>query len=128
MQISSEQDEQVNEILRCWQTGEQAPLTAWNKIKQLLLDWHLAYYVVLTATKVMCHIGNRSGLMLNPYNCHQVGASIHAVGADKDELRGSTVFELSHDPEKAQMAWYKNKELVDNSKALLAPLTGEETD
>jgi hypothetical protein len=107
--------------------SEIGPITRIGKILDILLKHNIAYVVDdIHPTYLMVHPENRSKLGVNPYNVHKVGSYIRKVGGDMKELANAVAFELSPKPaEKAKQVSF-NKELMEHSAGMLAPLSGSE--
>ena len=86
----------------------------------------LSYRVKLHTSQVMCHPKNRGGLMLNPYNAHKNLDTVHKVGANMKELHAAVCVEVSGRPDVKASEIAANRNLIDASDGLLAPLSGEE--
>ena len=104
---------------------DMGPLSIWNDVKKILLDEGIAYEVpVVCPSRVLCHTENRGGLGLNPKTCHRTGARILRIGCDRDELEKTVSMELH--PSRSEEQFRFNRELVERSAGLLAPVSGNE--
>lgn len=103
------------------------PITQWGQVLELLQEAKIAYEVdEVNPTLLLVHPDNRSKLGVNAFNAHRVGAYIKRVGADPQELKKATAFELCPlEPKRSQQIEF-NRVLVDRSSGMLAPLSGGE--
>ena len=103
------------------------PITQWNQALEVLMDAKIAYVVEnVPSGLLMVHPDNRSKLGVNAFNVHRVGRYIKRVGADLNELRKATAFELCPIDPKRSVQLDFNQQLVDKSAGMLAPLSGGE--
>ena len=106
---------------------EIGPVTQWNQALEALLKAKVAYVVEdVHPSLLLVHPENRSKLGVNAFNAHRIGAYIKRVGADLQELKKATAFELCPvDPHKSRQLEF-NKNLVARSAGMLASLSGGE--
>ena len=116
----------VQSILDNARTGQVAPGTAWQDIRDILLKHNIARTTMVHPDQVMIHPSNRGGLGVNAYNVHSNGAKIKSQGVVSSELEKAVVVEASPAPDTkaAQVAF--NTNLINRSKNMLAPLNGSE--
>ena len=81
-------------------TTEVPILTTW---KTILLELRHGAVVgeprTLNTRAVLCHNKNRGGSMLNGFSAHANGVKVLKIGADRAQLIGAVVFEMSPFPE-----------------------------
>lgn len=106
--------------------GKLAPITAWKDCVDRLLKDKVAKQIVAEADEFMIHPSNRSGLGVNAYNVHRVGAMLSKIGVDPAELEKAVAFErMPTDPMRSSQVAF-NQKLISSSKGMLAPMTGAE--
>ena len=103
------------------------PITQWGLALEALREARIAYEVdEVNPSLLMVHPDNRSKLGVNAFNAHRVGAYIKRVGADMQELKKATAFELcALEPKRSEQIEF-NRALVERSSGMLAPLNGGE--
>ena len=106
--------------------GEGGALTRFNKAMRLLESQNIPYKVRLFCWEVLVHKDNRGGLGLNPFDVHKNIKTVKQIGADRDELRKATAFELAQTGPSRKEQLDFNQRLIDRSNELLAPITGKE--
>ena len=106
--------------------GLLAPITAWKDCIDRLIADKVANKVICLPEEFLIHPSNRSGLGVNAYNVHRVGAMLKQIGVDPAELEKAVAFErMPTEPMcSSQLAF--NEKLVSASKGMLAPVSGRE--
>ena len=72
------------------------------------------------------HPKSRAGFMLNGLSCHASGANVKPIGANREELHGAVIIEISPFPDVQKTQIDANIKIAAASKGLLAMPTGEE--
>ena len=101
-------------------------LAKWNKILGVLSEAKIAYTRNVMVSELFTHPRNRSGLGVNPHNCHANLSVICAVGADRGHLSKACAFEMFADGPRRQHQVDFNLNMIAQSEGLLASPTGEE--
>ena len=65
--------------------------------------------------------------MLNGFNAQANGVKVKRIGANREELHGAVVIELSHFPNERSLQIVSNQKVAVASKDLIAPPNGQET-
>ena len=123
---SAELTDYVNGRIQMHRDGQLAPITAWKDCIDRLLTEKVARQEVHEPDEFIIHPSNRSGLGVNAYNVHRVGAMLKQIGVDPAELEKAVAFErMPTEPMwSSQVAF--NEKLVSASKGMLAPVSGRE--
>ena len=107
-------------------SGKRGPKTALKDILEHLSEHNIVLRQTLTVEQVMVHTANRGGLGLNAFNAHVNGEKILDIGVDEDELTKALAFQrMPLEPQRSEQLAF-NQRLVDSSKGMLAPMTGQE--
>ena len=107
--------------------SEMAPLTKWTRIVAELKVANIVYTMDDVSPKLMLvHPDNRSKLGVNAFNAHRTGAHIHKVGADVEQLKKATCFEMCPTEPLRSVQVDFNDRLVRLSDGMLAPVNGSE--
>ena len=106
--------------------GALPPATAWQDIKDTLIEERIARVATVKPGLVLVHMQNRGGLGVNPFNVHRNGAKIKSNGVVTEELEKAVVIEISPSPTVAAKQHAFNVDLILRSKGLLAPMNGSE--
>jgi len=116
----------ISERIEMHRNGKLAPITAWKDCVDRLSKEKVAKQIVAEADDFIIHPSNRSGLGVNAYNVHRVGAMLRQIGVDPAELEKAVAFErMPTDPMKSSQVTFTQK-LISSSKGMLAPMTGAE--
>ena len=116
----------INGRIEQHRDGKLAPITAWKDCIDRLIEGKVAKNLVAEPDEFLIHPQNRSGLGVNAYNVHRVGAMLKQIGVDPSELEKAVAFErMPMDPMRAAQVAF-NEKLISASKGMLAPLTGSE--
>lgn len=97
-----------------------------QKILQLLSDKGCMYTQVLQPHLLIVHSQNRSGMMLNSFDCHEKGLMALKVGWQESKVADSYCFEMSQNKAKKDSQMSAMQKLVQSSEKRLAPVTGQE--
>ena len=97
------------------------PITMWKQALAVLTKAKISYEVENVHGRLfLVHPHNRSKLGVNAYNVHRVGALIKRVGADLNEVKKATAFELHpSDPKRSDQVSF-NRKLVDRADGMLS--------
>ena len=89
----------VNKLLAT-PAKEQSIITSWKKILQLLFEANVMKpeKQLIHCKYILCHPKNRAGFMLNGFNAQANGVKVKRIGANREELHGAVVIELSPFP------------------------------
>jgi len=88
----------VTEVDKLLQTpvSEQPVIVTWKKILVVLKrEGIVKEKRLLHPRRILAHPKNRGGLMLNGFNVRANGSKVAKVGANRSELHGATVIEMS---------------------------------
>ena len=106
--------------------GQLGPITAWKDCLERLFSENVAKNMICMSEEFIIHPKNRSGLGVNAYNVHRVGAMLKKIGVDISELEKAVAFErMPMEPMRSNQVAF-NEKLISASKGMLAPLTGRE--
>ena len=100
---------------------------SWKKIMNVFKE----YGIKLVKRKMNCkmllpHPKNRSGIMINGFNCRANGSKVAKVGANVQELHGAVAIEVSPFPEGRRQQFEANEKLAKKSKELIPAPNGDE--
>ena len=84
------------------------------------------YTQVLQPHLLIVHSQNRSGMMLNSFDCHEKGLMALKVGWQESKVADSYCFEMSQNKAKKDSQMSAMQKLVQSSEKRLAPVTGQE--
>ena len=82
--------------------------------------------VAIAPKLILCHPKNRAEFMLNGFNAQANAVRVKQVGANRAELHGACVVELSPFPSEKEAQLSANMRVADNSGGLVAPPSGDE--
>ena len=118
----------VNKLLAT-PAKEQSIITSWKKILQLLFEANVMKQEkqLIHCKYILCHPKNRAGFMLNGFNAQANGVKVKRIGANREELHGAVVIELSPFPSERNLQIVSNEKVAGASKELIAPPSGQET-
>ena len=119
----------VAEIEKILQTpvSDQPVIMGWKKIMAVLKREGIVKEKRLIHPKrILAHPKNRGGLMLNGFNVRANGAKVAKVGANRAELHGATVMEMSPFGATKKEQIDSNIDLAAKSAGLIPPPNGEE--
>ena len=119
----------VAEIEKILQTpvSEQPIIMGWKKIMAILKKEGIVKEKRLIHPKrILAHPKNRGGLMLNGFNVRANGSKVAKVGANRAELHGATVIEMSPFGATKKEQMDANIDLAAKSAGLIPPPNGEE--
>ena len=118
----------VNELLTT-PADKQSIITSWKKILQLLFEGNVMKpeKQLIHCKYILCHPKNRAGFMLNGFNAQANGVKVKRIGANREELHGAVVIELSPFPSERNLQIASNDKVAGASKELIAPPNGQET-
>ena len=105
--------------------GTEPILSRLKAAMELLENKNLVTHQMVNSGQILCHMANRGGLGLNPYNTHKVGARVQSIGADENYL-DTVLFSMPPHGPMAEQTISFNQQLVEASCGLLAPVTGKE--
>ncbi len=97
-----------------------------QKILQLLSDKGSMYTQVLQPHLLIVHSQNRSGMMLNSFDCHEKGLMALKVGWQESKVIESYCFEMSQNKARKEAQMNAMQKLVQSSEKRLAPISGQE--
>ena len=78
-------------------------------------------------TQVLVSMANRGELGINPFEAHRIGKDAIGVGADPTCLINAECFQISPFAAEKEETFNFNRELVQSSGGMLAPINGLET-
>ena len=119
----------VTEVDKLLQTpvSEQPVIVTWKKILVVLKrEGIVKEKRLLHPRRILAHPKNRGGLMLNGFNVRANGSKVAKVGANRSELHGATVIEMSPFSATSKEQIEENVKLAEKSGGLIPPPTGEE--
>ena len=97
-----------------------------QKICGILQQKGLLYEQQIHASLLVVHHQNRSGMMLNSFDCHKTGVAALKVGWQEAKLSESLCFEISADNHKKETQLDAMRGLVVGAENRLAPVSGKE--
>ena len=116
----------INQFIEEFEERSDDAIQAFGaQMRTYLLDNDLAYYEGLHHDNVCVDIDNREGEMLIAIKVRKLLAIIARKGWNVEETRMALLRELPRDPERLSLYLRKNKELIDRSDNLLAPIQTE---
>lgn len=123
------QNDVVNQVQALLETPPSVqPIgSTWHKIMNTLKSNKIVKEKRIIPCKyVLPHNKNRSGMMINGFNCRANASKVMKVGANMEELHGAVCIEMSPFEVSAKQQMAANVKLAKHSKGLLPLPTGEE--
>ena len=107
--------------------SESPVIATWKKILGVLKrEGIVKEKRLIHPRRILPHPKNRGGLMLNGFNVRANGSKVAKVGANRSELHGATVIEISPFGATKKEQIDLNHELADKSAGLIPPPNGDE--
>ena len=97
-----------------------------QKIFQVLEQRGHMYEQLVHPSQLIVHQENRSGMMINSFDCHKTGLQSLKVGWQESKVKESFCFEVSQENGKKDLQFGAMKSLVTSSDKRLAPVAGLE--
>ena len=97
-----------------------------SRILKVLEEQGCLYAQLIHPSLLIVHSDNRSGMMLNSYDCHKTGLSVLKMGFQESKLVDSYCIEIHQDTGKKGKQFNSMKALVAGSENRLAPVSGLE--
>ena len=119
----------VAEVEKLLQTpvSDQPIIVTWKKILAVLKrEGIMKEKRLIHPRRILAHPKNRGGLMLNGFNVRANGSKVAKVGANRSELHGATVIEMSPFGATKKEQIDANIALAAKSAGLIPPPNGEE--
>ena len=119
--------DEINELLMT-PPSKQSIITTWKTIMQRFRDEGVVKKEknILHSRYILCHPKNRAGFMLNGFNAHANGSKVKRIGANREELHGAVVIELSPFTAVKKMQIDANIKIAAASNRMIPAPTGEE--
>lgn len=123
--VSKAIDDKMKAVL-AMDKAKTGPLTMWNKAVAVLTEAGLIRTEQVNVDDVLCHPDNRGKLGISGVGMHHTGHKILKAGADKNELKKSTAFEMHPFTCVRGDQILFNQQLVERSQGYMAPINGKE--